>query len=98
MQHQSFADIYIHLRPEHRTRQHQAILHDLSNTSGVFSVHFDTAHEQQAVIVACNPKTITADAILAIVHKQFSRAVRVATILTHHPLPDKKPVSKPLAH
>ena len=76
-----FADMYVHLHPDSLFDDRGKLEKDLSESSGVFSVHFDEDEHRNAMIVAYNPEAVSSDVLLEIIRKSFVGAVSVAGTL-----------------
>ena len=75
-----FSDIYIHLHESCSAENQGKIEHELRAANGVFSIHIDAGELHDAIMVAYDPGTITAETLLEIVRKRFANAVNVASM------------------
>jgi hypothetical protein len=76
-----FADIYVHLHPDSLSVDRGKVEQKLRDSSGVFTVHFDENKYRDAMFVSYNPNTVSSEALLEIIRKSYTRAVRVASML-----------------
>ncbi len=78
---QLFADIFVHLHPETLCHDKEKVQHELCQSWGVFSVHFDVDEQNDTMVVAYNPEVVSDDKLLDIIRKNYSGAVKVAAVL-----------------
>ena len=71
----SISDIIVHLHPECSCDDTNKVENDVRSLNGVVSVHFNEEAHPHALLVAFNPDAVTAQEILAEVHKCDSRAM-----------------------
>ena len=71
----SIVDIIVHLHPACSCDDTNKIESYVRSLNGVFSVHFNEEAHPHALLVAYNPDAVTAQEILAEVHKCDSQAM-----------------------
>jgi len=71
----NIADIVVHLHPRSCCEDRTKIERDLRAQNGVISVHFNAEDHPHALVVAYNPRVISAQALLSEIRKCDREAV-----------------------